>query len=143
MICGGINHVEAYQSARDILIRMGIYFQAQDDFLDAFADPETLGKIGTDIQDKKCGWLFVHVYNSLASAEQKKVLDATYGKCKVGSPEEAAIKAMYAELGMESFYEKYEQAEKEQCELMMQSIDPALPKAIFEKFLAKVFKRRK
>jgi farnesyl diphosphate synthase len=36
-----------------ILVLMGQYFQVQDDVLDAFAPPEVLGKIGTDIQVRR------------------------------------------------------------------------------------------
>jgi farnesyl diphosphate synthase len=36
---------------------MGEYFQVQDDVLDAFADPEVLGKIGTDILVGRSVWL--------------------------------------------------------------------------------------
>ena len=40
---------------------------------------------------------------------QKALLDKSYGNCKVGSPEEAAIKKMYGELGLEALYRKYEE----------------------------------
>merc|ERR1712066_870558 len=90
MIVAGIDDVAEYNACRDILMIMGIYFQAQDDFLDCYAPPERLGKIGTDIQDKKCGWLFVHAYQSLASAEQK-------------------IKDLYTQLKLPELYQKYEQ----------------------------------
>ena len=41
-----------------IMERQGEMFgQSQDDFLDAFAPPEVLGKIGTDIEDAKCSRL--------------------------------------------------------------------------------------
>lgn len=39
----------SYELALSILVPMGEYFQVQDDVLDAFAEPEALGKIGTDI----------------------------------------------------------------------------------------------
>merc|ERR1712050_38653 len=97
MIVAGITNVSEYNSCRDILMIMGIYFQAQDDYLDCYGTPEQIGKIGTDIQDKKCGWLFVHAYHHLASPEQKAVFDKSYGKCKVQTPEEQKIKDLYAE----------------------------------------------
>lgn len=45
----GVSDEEAYKLALSILVPMGEYFQVQDDVLDAFAPPEVLGKIGTDI----------------------------------------------------------------------------------------------
>merc|ERR1719446_852888 len=92
MIVAGIQDINEYNAAREILIIMGVYFQAQDAFLDCFGTPEQIGKIGTDIQDKKCGWLFVHAFHGLANPEQKALLTKFYGKCKVQSPEEAQIK---------------------------------------------------
>jgi len=47
------------EQAERILVPMGTYFQVQDDYLDNFADPTVLGKIGTDIVDGKCSWLAV------------------------------------------------------------------------------------
>lgn len=52
--------------------------QIQDDFLDAFGDPEVIGKIGTDIEDNKCSWLVVQALGK-ASEEQKKLLEVRAG----------------------------------------------------------------
>ena len=88
---------------------MGVYFQAQDDFLDAFGTYEQIGKHGTDIQDKKCGWLFCNAYNGMVDAAQKKVLDKHYGKCKLWSKEEERIKRIYRDVGLKAKYEAYEE----------------------------------
>ena len=75
MIVFGVEDQKAYDSAREILMVMGIYFQAQDDYLDCYATKEVLGKIGTDIQDKKCGWLFCKAYCELPiTSEQRQLL---------------------------------------------------------------------
>eukprot|EP00656_Telonema_subtile_P036583 TRINITY_DN40600_c0_g1_i1.p1 TRINITY_DN40600_c0_g1~~TRINITY_DN40600_c0_g1_i1.p1 ORF type:complete len:148 (+),score=51.66 TRINITY_DN40600_c0_g1_i1:136-579(+) len=141
--CGGVTDKQAFCGARDILIKMGVYFQAQDDFMDCFADPAVLGKIGTDIQDKKCGWLFAHAYHHLCNDEQKSLLDTHYGKCAVGSDEEKAIKKMYAELGLEAKYHAYEEKSAQECRAMMDNCHAAIPKEMFEIFLKKIFKRSK
>merc|ERR1719460_1937377 len=80
MVCAGIEDRSEYDAAREILVVMGVYFQAQDDFLDAFGSHEQIGKIGTDIQDKKCGWLFVNAYNGMVDAKDKAYLDKHYGQ---------------------------------------------------------------
>jgi geranylgeranyl diphosphate synthase type II len=53
---------------------LGIAFQIQDDYLDAFGDPEKFGKeVGGDIRQNKKTFLLLHALE-VASAEQKKQL---------------------------------------------------------------------
>lgn len=70
----GVSDERAFKLAEDILIPMGEYFQIQDDFLDCYADPETLGKIGTDILDNKCSWV-VNTALAHVNDEQRAILD--------------------------------------------------------------------
>lgn len=147
MTLAGVTDQTAYDAAREILVTMGVYFQAQDDFLDCYATPEVLGKIGTDIADKKCGWLFTKAYHELANDSQKAFLDEHYGKCKVGSPEEQKIRDLYTELGLKEIYAKYEQDSYDKIMALRDSSEgetlagAGVPWTVFEKFLAKVYKR--
>jgi farnesyl diphosphate synthase len=149
MVLKGITKKEAYDAAREILIIMGVYFQAQDDYLDCYATPEQLGKIGTDIQDKKCGWLFTKAYHELSTSEQRNYLDRYYGKCKVGSLEEQKIKELYTTLGLPKMYQDYEQASYDKIMALRDSEAGAtlagagIPWQVFETFLQKVYKRSK
>merc|ERR1719401_646572 len=142
MIVCGIDSKKAFDAAREPLLKMGIYFQAQDDFLDAFGTPEQIGKIGTDIQDKKCGWLFVKAFCELASPEQKQFLEEHYGKCKIDSKEEKDIKQMYKDLNLPELYEKYEKDSYEKIMDLKQTVKE-VPWSVFEAFLKTIYKRQK
>jgi len=146
MVYAGITDQAAYDSAREILIKMGVYFQAQDDYLDCYGTPEQIGKIGTDIESKKCGFLFCNAYNGLTTPkitpEQKALLDTKYGKCKVGSADEKAIKQLYVDLNLEPLYQRYEQQAFDEIMALKGSVTE-VPWEVFEVFLKKIFKRSK
>jgi len=128
--------------ARDILIPMGEYFQIQDDYLDAYADPETLGKVGTDIQDNKCSWLINQALRK-ASPEQRKILEENYGRKDATS--EQKVKQVYGELKLDEEYRQLEEEKVGMIKEMIAKIDESegLKKGVFDEFLRKIYKRSK
>ena len=130
------------RQAREILIPMGEYFQAQDDYLDNFANPNVLGKIGTDIQDNKCSWL-INQALKIASSEQRAVLNDNYGrKDKIC---EARVKEVYQELRLDKIYDAYEEEQVDRLKKMISQVDESegLKKKVFDEFLRKIYKRNK
>ena len=133
---------ENLQQAKDILIPLGEYFQIQDDYLDCFGSPETIGKIGTDIQDNKCSWL-VNQALKRANSQQRKVLDECYGR--KDAVMEKKVKEVFNELELEKVYLEYEQKAVGEIRSMIAKVDEdhGLKRAVFEDFLGKIYKRTK
>lgn len=148
----GITDKSAYELATKILIPLGEYFQVQDDFLDCYGSPEQIGKIGTDIVDNKCSWL-VNVALAHASAEDRAVLDANYGKKDAEA--EQRVKQVFERVGVKARYEQYEEdSYKRVCALIEQIPEtpaaatkagqgPALKREVFYSFLHKIYRRTK
>lgn len=140
MQLAGITDATLYESARKILLELGEFFQIQDDYLDCYGDPEVIGKIGTDIEDNKCGWLVIQAL-ARASPEQLQLLKDNYAKHDDAAV--ARVKALYKELDIEKVYHDYE---AESYTSIMQLIDAthgSLPKEIFIDFAQKIYKRKK
>lgn len=137
----GITDDGAFKAASDILIPLGEYFQVQDDVLDCYADPEVLGKIGTDILDNKCSWN-INVALQHANAEQRQVLDENYGR--KDSACEARVKQVFQELDILGKFEKYEAESYQRITGMIAALDESsgLKKDVFTSFLNKIYKVR-
>ncbi|XP_009621499.1 farnesyl pyrophosphate synthase [Nicotiana tabacum] len=134
------DNLDKHVDVKNILIEMGIYFQVQDDYLDCFADPEVLGKIGTDIQDFKCSWLVVKALE-LCNEEQKKLLYENYGK---DDPEcIAKIKALYNDLKLEEVFLEYEKKSYEKLTSSIAAHPSKAVQAVLHSFLGKIYKRQK
>ncbi|KAM0258831.1 hypothetical protein ACHAQJ_003673 [Trichoderma viride] len=133
---------ENLQTAKDILIPLGEYFQIQDDFLDNFGLPEHIGKIGTDIKDNKCSWL-VNQALQLVTPEQRKILEENYGQ--KDDAKEQIIKKLYDDLKLKERYEAFEEKRATELKEQINKIDESqgLKKQVFEVFLSKIYKRSK
>jgi len=140
MMMAGVTDKTQYANALEILLEMGEFFQIQDDYLDCYGAPETIGKIGTDIQDNKCGWLVVKALEKV-TPEQMKILEESYGK--KNSEDEAKVKALYLELGMEKVFKDYEVESYARLQQLIKDKAGDLPVGIFEDFAKKIYKRTK
>ncbi|CAL8069730.1 unnamed protein product [Calicophoron daubneyi] len=105
MALAGVEDEQVYADAEKILLKLGQYFQAQDDYLDCFGEVEETGKIGTDISDGKCSWLIVECL-SRASPKQIEVVKKFYGR--KGDKAASAIRELYEELGLPAVFRNYE-----------------------------------
>lgn len=105
--------------AREVLLRMGWYFQVQDDYLDVFGDPKVTGKVGTDIRDNKCSWIALTVFE-LCSSEQKAVLSLCYGRPDMGK--EARAKDVFCQVDIEGVFRNFEMAELDNLEKRIDQI---------------------
>ncbi|KAJ3276925.1 Farnesyl pyrophosphate synthetase [Borealophlyctis nickersoniae] len=140
MHMGGITNEEAFKQAKSVLLPLGEYFQVQDDYLDCFGSPEVIGKIGTDIEDNKCGWLIVQALDR-ASPEQRKILDECYGR--KDAEKVAAVKRVYSEIDIPAIYHKYEEESYQRISALIEKVDEELlPREMFVAFMNRIYKRK-
>src|SRR5882724_12047624 len=135
----GYDNKEFKKKSKEILVKIGLLFQIQDDFIDCFGDSEHTGKIGTDIEDGKCCWPIVTALE-LCNESQKHILKTNYGlKGKVNVK---AVKDVYNEINLIDVYRK---EEEERYEEIKQDIKgkSLFNSEIFDYFLSKVYKRIK
>ena len=127
----------SFFSVREICTDLGIFFQAQDDFLDCFGDENTIGKIGTDIQTGKCSWL-VATALKYADTEQTLAIKKNYGRDEISSAN--IIKKIFKDLDLPTKFKKYEEDSYRLLYKKINNIE-CLPSKIFFMIIDKVYKR--
>ncbi|XP_012155849.1 farnesyl pyrophosphate synthase [Ceratitis capitata] len=134
----GVRDPEVFKESEAIIYDLGNYFQAQNDFLDVFGNPEITGKIGSDIQSNKCSWLAVKCMEH-ASEEQKAVMAECYGQ---NDPEKVArVLQVYQELNMPSLHAKYEEEKYNRILRNIQQTSDAAPKDVLLEVLNQIYVR--
>ena len=139
MIVSGVRDPTLFDQAREVLCIMGEYFQIQDDYLDCYGDEATIGKVGTDIQDRKCSWLVVTALEK-CNAKQKKVIEKNYGKDDAKCI--ANIKKLYVQLDLERDFQEYEEQSYKEIQALLDKYS-GLQRDGFEYLLNKIYKRKK
>ena len=138
----GMNNKQSHSDVEKLLLKIGHFFQIQDDFIDCFVDPSVSGKIGTDIQDGKFCWPLVTALQS-ASDAQKRVLEDNYAK---HDPEAIRrVKDLYAELGVEQTYREFEAKTYKDLLALVEEVTrkTGVPAIIFNQVMDLLFKRKK
>lgn len=138
MFLAGVKDTEVIRQSKTILLEMGRFFQVQDDFLDCFGNPDVIGKIGTDIQDRKCSWLAV-VCMQRANEEQKAIMMECYGKDDPTKIQR--VKDLYKELGIPSTFATYEKESYNMIKVHIQQTSRGVPHKAFLDILDKIFQR--
>lgn len=140
MFMAGIEDEGSHCDAKIILLKMGEFFQIQDDYLDCYGDPKVTGKVGTDVEDNKCGWLIVQALHR-ATPEQRKTLEDNYAQT---DPEKVAVvKGIYNDMNLKKVYADYEESSYQELCQLIEKLSGSLPKDIFFKFAQKIYKRQK
>ncbi|KAM5129298.1 farnesyl pyrophosphate synthase-like isoform 2-T2 [Mantella aurantiaca] len=140
MYMAGIDGEEEHGNAKTILLEIGEFFQIQDDYLDCYGDPAVMGKIGTDIQDNKCGWLVVEALKRV-SPEQRKILEENYGQEQAERVQR--VKELYVELNMKEVYRQYEEESYRRLQTLISQHAHGLSREIFLALARKIYKRQK
>lgn len=143
MLAAGQHRLDAdsdlFAQVRHILYEIGYFFQVQDDYLDCFGDPAVTGKIGTDIQDKKCSWLAVQCLER-ASDEQRQLMERCYGR--KGDEDVAAVRALYTEMGVPQLYAAFEERSYEEICAQIKRLPETIPRVIFEQIMDVIYRRK-
>lgn len=84
----------------DFGLNLGIAFQLQDDYLDAFGDPKTFGKqVGGDIIENKKTFLYLNVLENGTAQQKKELLDMYSIQPQNPSDKIASTKEIFEESG--------------------------------------------
>ena len=92
------------QTFEKLTLLIGELFQAQDDMLDCFSDPKIIGKVGRDIEEGKCTWLW---YTAMDSSDFDKKAELLSLHASQDTKSVLRVKKIYKELGIDLKFQQY------------------------------------
>ncbi len=125
--------------ARDISLQLGTLFQVQDDVLDVFGDPQITGKVGTDIEEGKCTWLFCRLLEKNLANDDHDTLYDSYGKAEGVK----SIESVYRKYNLQSDFQAFESELTSSIKHQISLLPSPWSKAVFTRFLSKILNRIK
>ncbi|XP_068107596.1 farnesyl pyrophosphate synthase-like isoform X2 [Hyperolius riggenbachi] len=140
MYMAGIDTEEKHQNTKNIILEMGEFYQAENDYLDCFGDTDVTGKIGSNIQENKCTWLVIEALKRV-TPEQRRLLQENYGQNDMEKV--LRVKQLYGVLDLPTIFRQYEEESYQRLKTLISQHASGLPKQIFLGLARKVYKRQK
>ncbi|KAH7970689.1 hypothetical protein HPB49_014294 [Dermacentor silvarum] len=129
MLLAGVEDSSLHQQAQEAALALGRIFQVRDDYIDCFGSVEHIGKVGTDIVDRKYSWLLVTALQ-VASPQQAETIQAHVGRGTPGGADEAAVKAVYRELNLPGHYAAYREKALRDLDAQINQLPPKLAEVL-------------
>ncbi|KAH7970532.1 hypothetical protein HPB49_009932 [Dermacentor silvarum] len=129
MDMAGVEDSSLHQQAQEAALALGRIFQVRDDYIDCFGSVEHIGKVGTDIVDRKYSWLLVTALQ-VASPQQAETIQAHVGRGTPGGADEAAVKAVYRELNLPGHYAAYREKALRDLDAQINQLPPKLAEVL-------------
>ncbi|KAK8798795.1 hypothetical protein WA158_007879 [Blastocystis sp. Blastoise] len=117
---------------------IGELFQIQDDYLDFYADPKKLGKVGTDVEEGKCSWMYVTLL-SVCNKEDEELCRHIYADKTIDYAN--IIKELYIKYDLQKIYKQYEQNKVQEIQSSLEKYHSIIPYDILSYLLQKINKR--
>ncbi len=123
---------------------LGLAFQLQDDYLDAFGDPKTFGKqVGGDIIENKKTFLYLKALELGAGEDTKTLLELYQGNTKDTATKVALVKEIFERSGSKAATEDEVENYTNRAFESLLKIDAAEEaKQVFKAFATELMKRK-
>jgi geranylgeranyl pyrophosphate synthase len=133
-------------------LELGHYYQAQDDFLDVYGDPQRTGKAGTDIEQHKLTWLMATAIEKADDMTLQRLIFRTFDLAKTADSSsdtekdskyrEREVAGIFRTLGLRREYLKYEAVLCKKLRKQIADKSRMVPARTMELILDKIYKSR-
>ncbi|XP_026192630.1 farnesyl pyrophosphate synthase [Cyclospora cayetanensis] len=136
LLHSGVTDASLLSKTEEVCLCIGDYFQAQDDFLDCFGSPKTLGKAGSDIREGKCSWPFAQAIAAATPKEAAALLEV-YGQAEG----EDRVRELYMHLGVHTRFKEYEHKSREYILRRVEGLEHRGLQSFFAALLQLLYRR--